>query len=213
MKDTVRKFQTEKGILCEYYDEDATSPRMLNDYSSTFLTFDRRCCSPDRHSFNNFDSYIRETFSDKFADKLESAYKKNINEFVDILIEGLKKRGYIAVPVWKFDHSGVAYRTGFRNPFCPQEDTCFIGFIYETKQNIYKEFKKSCSKSMIDIIVKRLSAEVEEYSLYANGEVYGYRLFDEENNEIDSCWTFYGDDIEKNGVLDCFDIKDYKEII
>lgn len=62
--------------------------------------------------------------------------------------------------------------------------------------------------------------EVETYDLYLRGEVYGYTLIKkvieqetcphcgevireyEEEEEIDSCWGFYGDCLEDNGILD-----------
>lgn len=39
-----------------------------------------------------------------------------------------------------------------------------------------------------------LRAEVETYSRYLDGDVYGYRLFGPEDTdtEHDSCWGFYG---------------------
>ena len=53
--------------------------------------------------------------------------------------------------------------------------------------------------------------EVEYYSSWANGEVYYYQLLDENNEEIDSCGGFIGE-LNKNGALDMFDIKEYEYI-
>ena len=62
--------------------------------------------------------------------------------------------------------------------------------------------------------------EVETYDLYLRGDVYGYTLTKteieeelcphcgevireyEEEEEVDSCWGFYGDCLEENGILD-----------
>lgn len=35
--------------------------------------------------------------------------------------------------------------------------------------------------------------EIAEYMSWANGEVYGYIVEDEDGNHLDSCWGFYGD--------------------
>ena len=42
------------------------------------------------------------------------------------------------------------------------------------------------------------------FTAWAWGDVYGYNITDGEGNEIEdgSCWGFYGDDMETNGLLD-----------
>ena len=52
-----------------------------------------------------------------------------------------------------------------------------------------------------------MKGEVETYSQWANGEVYGFRLikvdeYNKEIEEIDSCWGFYGSDPRENGIED-----------
>jgi hypothetical protein len=65
-----------------------------------------------------------------------------------------------------------------------------------------------------------MEGEVKTYDMYLRGEVYGYRLIKttieqetcphcgevireyEEETEEDSCWGFYGDCLEDNGILD-----------
>ena len=52
-----------------------------------------------------------------------------------------------------------------------------------------------------------MRGEVELYDNYLRGEVYGYELYERDSDtdwsEIDSCWGFYGDTLEENGMLDC----------
>ena len=48
---------------------------------------------------------------------------------------------------------------------------------------------------------KMMQAEVEDYSNYINGSVYGYVLEDNDGEELDSCWGFYGFDWETNGLM------------
>ena len=49
---------------------------------------------------------------------------------------------------------------------------------------------------------KILEGEVETYNQYLTGDVYGFILEKPDGEHIDSCWGFYGDNIETNGILD-----------
>ncbi|HUX02457.1 MAG TPA: hypothetical protein VMY35_15960, partial [Phycisphaerae bacterium] len=39
-----------------------------------------------------------------------------------------------------------------------------------------------------------LRAEVSTYDDYLTGQVFGYVVEDEDGNDLDSCWGFYGED-------------------
>jgi hypothetical protein len=39
-----------------------------------------------------------------------------------------------------------------------------------------------------------LIGEVKTYDDYLTGNVYGYKVIDEQGNEEDSCWGYYGED-------------------
>ena len=50
-----------------------------------------------------------------------------------------------------------------------------------------------------------MESEVEVYDQYLRGEVYGYTLYEQEEDEWveqESCWGFYGDDLLENGITD-----------
>jgi hypothetical protein len=50
-----------------------------------------------------------------------------------------------------------------------------------------------------------IEAEVQTYTQYVEGEVYGFQIIDEDNEVIDSCYGFYGTDFATNGMLDYID--------
>ncbi|MBN9314219.1 MAG: hypothetical protein J0I99_00615 [Devosia sp.] len=77
------------------------------------------------------------------------------------------------------------------------------GFVYATYADIAKEYGKVTPET-IERARKLLQGEVKEYSDWATGNVYGYRLFGpptlddegdeiEEGEELDACWGFVGD--------------------
>ena len=109
-------------------------------------------------------------------------------------------RDNIVLPVYAFIHSGVALNTtGFSCPW----DSGQCGYIYEDKKAIREEFGvKRISPKLRKTIEDRMRAEVEEFSKYLNGEVYGFVIENEEGEEEDSCWGFFGDNWEQNGLKD-----------
>jgi hypothetical protein len=81
--------------------------------------------------------------------------------------------------------------------------TSETGFIYVTHADIAKEYGEVTPEN-IERARKLLQGEVEEYSDWATGNVYGYRLKTpptldedgdeiEEGDEVDACWGFIGD--------------------
>ena len=61
----------------------------------------------------------------------------------------------------------------------------YLDFGYTMRQALYHA--RQCAKG-----------EIETYLAWANGEVYGYIVKDENGKTLDSCWGFYGrDEAEK----------------
>ena len=76
-----------------------------------------------------------------------------------------------------------------------------MGYIFVSYEDIIKEY----GKLDIEMATKVLKGEVEEYSQYVNGEVYGYLIYNKEEqydcpDSIDSCWGFIGDEYIKEEV-------------
>lgn len=100
----------------------------------------------------------------------------------------------VIIPVYMLDHSGVCLKT---TPFNNRWDSGQVGFIFADPQQLEKMGSTHLSPVRLEEI---LIAEVETYSKYLSGEVYGYRLEKIEKckccnhisyTEIDSCWGFY----------------------
>lgn len=88
-------------------------------------------------------------------------------------------------PIYLMDHSGLALSTG---PFSCGWDSGQVGFIYTTEEKM-KEFGVEAAD-----VEKQLKAEVEVYGMYVSGDCWGYVIEDEDGEEVDSCWGFYGEE-------------------
>lgn len=111
--------------------------------------------------------------------------------------------GYVLLPVYMYDHSGITIST---SPFnCPW-DSCQVGFIYtniKRMQDMGHNWKRWSEKRR-ERVRAILKAEIEQFDQYIRGDVYGFTV-EEDGEEIDSCWGFYGEDPRTNGMSDYVD--------
>lgn len=129
------------------------------------------------------------------ADNLRESYYSNEVK------QELEKRffkNYIALPMYIYEHSGVAIST---TPFSCRWDSGQLGYIFCTKEKALAEFggkivtaktKQKCLSNFI--------GEVKNYDTWQRGEVYGFTA--SYKGEEDSCGGFYGTDWKTNGILD-----------
>lgn len=105
------------------------------------------------------------------------------------------------LPLYLMDHSGLSMRV---TPFSCKWDSGHVGYIHTTPAKLL-EFGVGPEHAEA-----RLTAEVERYSQYLEGEVYGYVIFEKvmcdtcghiEEKELDSIHGFYGWDHHKNGLF------------
>ncbi|MBE0472124.1 MAG: hypothetical protein IBX55_21780 [Methyloprofundus sp.] len=98
--------------------------------------------------------------------------------------------------VYRYEHSGVAYNT---TGFSCRWDSGKVGVIFALKSDVRENFNvKRISRKLVERVEKSLDAEIETYSQWANGDVYGIKLFQsladfQSGHDSDSCWGFYFD--------------------
>ena len=163
-------------------DSNGDSPREW-DNLGTMVCFHNRYDLGDKHSYD----------ADDYSGWAEM--KKAILEE-----EG---RGTVILPLYLYDHSGISMSTG---AFSCRWDSGQVGFILTNKKTILGEFGgKIVTKKLRERVEGILEGEVETYSQYLEGDVYGFVIEDEEGEHIDSCYGFYGTDFATNGMLDYID--------
>lgn len=109
-------------------------------------------------------------------------------EFKNYLVKELG--AVVIVPVFMYDHSGISLST---KPFTCPWDSSWVGFAYITKEKLLAEFggirATPALKTKAESIIIQ---EVQTYNEYLSGECYYYRICDEDNEEVESCYGFYG---------------------
>lgn len=189
-----------------HYDTDPISPRE-DDNLGVIVGWHRRYnigdqqpkCSP--HEFleglaRDVDTSIEE-IEDR-VDPINAHWYGQDSRWKDIANAYLKKRydkalddNYVILPLHMYDHGNVSLST--RSFSCPW-DSGQVGYIFASKEDVITEYGDWTAETVAKA-TKCLEGEVETYSQYINGEVYGYTIkngSDSDAIEEGSCWGFYG---------------------
>ena len=202
-------------------DDCAEDPRKW-DNLCTMICWSRRYGLGDKHSFDNPDEFMQHLYLDvtgkHWCDDHDS------DDWQDVYKE-LKETNLVLIKqINLYDHSGITVSTSNSYPYNDRWDAGCVGFIYVTKKTIFEECMDITEENWEERADKCLEGEMETYDQYLRGDVYGYTLtkivhvrdeikcphcnevirVDEYDNEEeeDSCWGFYGDCIEDNGIID-----------
>ena len=213
MKDKEGNKYTLEVMQDEYLDD----PRTWSNVC-TMVCWHRRYKLGDNHSFEGPDEFMQHLYLDvigkHWCDEHES------DDWQDVYEELQKTDLVLIKQINLYDHSGITISTSSGYPYNDRWDSCCVGFIYVTKKTIFKECGGITEENWKDRATKYLEGEVETYDPYLRGDVYGYTLTKktihqekcphcgevireyEDEEEVDSCWGFYGDCLEENGILD-----------
>lgn len=168
MRHTALDTRTHRGLrITLHVDEDCESPRE-NDNLGTIIAWHR-----------NY------RLSDDDAPKHIEPADFDPNEYA------------ICLPIFMYEHSGVALSTRKAGQFADRWDAGQVGWIYVTRDKLLHEYSaKKLTRRVRETAETVLAAEVEEYGRWCNGECYGYVVWDpiEPDEQLDSCWGFIGDE-------------------
>jgi len=115
-----------------------------------------------------------------------------------VILELAEKCQFIILPLYLYDHSGITMNTV---GFSCRWDSGQVGFIWVAPKDVRKEYDvKRISKALLERVYQSLASEVKTYDQYLTGDIYGFEAMDENDEVIDSCWGFFGDDPKTNGM-------------
>lgn len=111
------------------------------------------------------------------------------------------RQGLVYLPTYAYIHSGVVMNTtGYSCPW----DSGQAGWIFTTMARCNEWFGtdwKRWSPNRRAMVQQRLNAEVETYSQYISGDVYGFMVKDSDGEIVDSAWGYYGDPEAEAGAM------------
>ena len=113
-------------------------------------------------------------------------YSPGVIEMADEVLTGA---GWVILPLYLFDHSGLAMNSSpdaFRAQDPGRWDWGMVGWLYASPEAIARE-KLSAQQAR-----HVLEGEVREYSRFLEGEVYGCVVQTPDEANAESCWSILG---------------------
>jgi hypothetical protein len=103
--------------------------------------------------------------------------------------ERASQEGWIYLPLYLYDHSGLTLRTvAFSCPW----DSSQVGYIYTTPERL-QEWQLTTAP--VEKVKDYLRGEVEEFSAYLEGNVWGWEIVDLATDDVvESCYGFFGNE-------------------
>ena len=164
-------------------DESPESPRTWDNLAK-IICFHSRYNIGDKHDYKHGDY---------------SSYDEMAKDIIR------KEDAAVIMPVYMFDHGNIQIAT---TPFSCPWDSGQIGWAVVSKEMARKEYScKRVTKAIIAKITSVVEGEIETYSQYLEGDVYGYEETDSEGKDVGSCYGFFGSDPLKNGMQEHFSSK------
>lgn len=175
---TKTSITTEPRLIIQH-DEDAESPRQW-DNLGYFITVDRNHTSPDSYKLQH--DKIRNIIMDTAEDATDQ--NDHIERITKEINEQTTEKVLAIYPVVKHEHGNVVYRLATQHGFDYSNNGFYI--VTDKTANLLGTPKEDFER-----VIK---GELETYTQWVNGEVYGFTLYNEDGTLDNSCWGYY--DIE-----------------
>ena len=167
-----------------YYDENPESPRTSWDNLGKMYCKHRHYRLGDEEIADDYDSW----------EDVVAAMKD-------------EHQAMVVLPLYLHDHGALSMSTGaFSDPW----DSGQVGWICDTAEgrellgfDLGKELAGAeegaeaaiaTYEDFLDRLGNMLRSEVGVYDQYLRGDIYGYIVTDDDGEEHDSCWGFYGEE-------------------
>lgn len=182
------------------------------------IVYDDSCFSPDEEEDNGLFlvGYHRDFWVDRKITKYdkETGQRKTIDEGISqSLAQSIFNKGkyeddsinyeakdylkkYHVFPLSAYIHSGVRLYLG-THKVC-QWDSCQVGLVFANKEG-WKTKKKALTA---------VEGLIEIWNDYLSGQVYGFQVY-KDDEQIDSCYGFYGDEGMEQAISEAKSIVDY----
>jgi hypothetical protein len=168
----IETFEVNDKVVEIHIDDNPENPRdsSYQDNCDMFILFHKRYNLGDKHDYKSQDYSNWDEMEDQIFKDLRPVEMRRI---------------------YLYDHSGLTISD---SDFGDRWDSGMIGFALITREAaLYEMSAKKVSKKVKDWAKKYLTATINEYRNYLEGNVYGYIIKDKNDNELESCWGFNGE--------------------
>lgn len=210
MNDNVKYYKNNSGDILKVIEDtcpdDSVNPMLYCDWMN-YYTWLRRHNSIHDQSYREIDDWFDVQVGEDAYYKLQEK-ATSFKHFLELLTSALDKVGIVAFPILSYEHSAITYYLG---DSIDRWDGSLAGFAWQTKEKLYKNYKcKRISSKIRENIKGCVETELATYTLYCNGEIYDFELYDRNGIELDCAYGFIADGYEE--MLECT-IDDIKTIV
>ncbi len=178
-------------------DNEPLNPREEFDHVCIMACWHRRYDLGDKHEWKSPTDMMCELLFDAGVTDDEGyalddeAFEERFENGKEDPVALLREKGVIVTELYLYDHSGLTVSTG---GFTCRWDSSQIGWVIMTPKRFKEAMGREWAGTPEDIKWAEgcIEAEVEEYDQYLTGDVWGIRIKDEYDEEVESCWGFYG---------------------
>lgn len=132
----------------------------------------------------------------KIGDENYYLYNEEDKRRIKQVISKAKRNRDIIYNLYIYQHTGISLSLSNEHyPYNDRWDAGQVGYVIVDRKKALEEYsQKRMSKKLRDKIDKIVEGEIETYNQYFGGDVYGYKVIEDKENEDDdeSCWGFYG---------------------
>ena len=141
------------------------------------------------------------------GDEHDEPHQKEAEKFAKWIEQQVKSNQIVLLPLYLYDHSGITMSYSYTYPYNDRWDAGLVGYMYATHEDIRENWNLSrVTDQWKQRALNLLRDIVDEYDEYLRGDAYGYTLICKQcEQSLDSTWGFFGDDWEKNGLMDTAD--------
>lgn len=185
-----------------YYDDFPDSPRSWENLGTIAAWHNNYSLGDEQPKASPEEWFPSETILpnyDRLLDIVEAQHPEDYftrtEARTDILwnriVQKKVREQFFMYPVFLYDHTNLEVSL---RPFSCPWDSGQLGYIYVSRKKARIEFPNLSESKFENQVLKNLESEIEAYSQYMNGEVYGYVEQTTDGTDGDSCWGFYGVD-------------------
>lgn len=167
--------------------------------NTTFITFEKNYYSPDKNPFNTW-----EEMTENFGVKTTGHMKNDL----DNLMSNALKKGYVLLPIWKYEHSCRIYQAANRYPFHDRKPTSTPGYDGGWDGGLCGVIYEKRNRRNIDTVKEHLNSDVNEYNRYINNEgIFNIEQYNKDGETLDCIYDIWSESkypsIEELANLPC----------
>lgn len=188
--------EKEKVFIEVDHDDTAGSPREWSNLWQLF-TFERDYNSPDSHNYRNLDELLYDYLDDVAAINRIEANNHSAGSHFKAMTEEFNKIGYFIAPINRYEHGSVRYSSSLTSGW----DCGIVGVAIVSHSGVIKEYGSLDQYKAYNL----LDSELDDYTCWANGEVYVLSVVNFEGDYLYSLGGMFGYDDEDTMVKEFID--------